>query len=398
MPFMHLTKRNIDAIEPPVSGQILYRDATLPGFGLRVGTKSKMFFAEGQVRRRTVRTTIGRYGVFSPEVARRRALKILAEMADGHNPNEERRARAAATMTLRQSFDSFFERRSLAATSKDNYRRSIDVYLSDWATKPIADIHRRMVLDRHRKIADENGPITSNNVMRHLRAVYNFTSAAHGELPPNPVAILTQARAWNPERRRRNVVPAHGMPRWWRAVHQEESHTRDFLLVALFTGMRRSEIARLRWHYIDLEGRTLKVPTTKNGDPLELPLSDFLHDLLITRRDDDPEGEWVFPGRGKSGHMVETKKFYARVTKASGIRFTLHDLRRTFITIAESLDIPHYALKRLLNHRADNDVTAGYIVIDVERLRGPVERVAEQILKLAGATAIDVDHRERYAA
>ena len=57
--------------------------------------------------------------------------------------------------------------------------------------------------------------------------------------------------------------------------------------------------------------------------------------------------------------------------------FTLHDLRRTFITIAESLDIPGYALKRLMNHKDPNDVTAGYIVSDVERLRGPMQRITE---------------------
>lgn len=389
MPVLHLTKTAIEKIQPPVRGQVLYRDATLPGFGLRVGTKSKMYFVEGQVRRRTVRTTIGRSDVFTPEVARRRALKVLAQMADGLNPNLERHAKRAATMTLQQSFDSFFERRTLAATSKENYGRSIDIYLNDWAAKPVAEISRRMVLDRHRRISEQHGPVTANNVMRHLRSVYNFTSAAHGELPPNPVAILTQARAWNPERRRRSVVPAHGLPKWWQAVHMEEEHVRDFLLIALFTGMRRSEIARLKWEYIDLEGRSLRLPTTKNGDPLELPLSDFLCDLLVTRRDNDPEGEWVFAGRGETGHMVETKKFYARVSKTSGIRFTLHDLRRTFVTIAESLDIPHYALKRMLNHRAGSDVTAGYIIIDVERLRAPVESVARRIFELAnGANEI----------
>ena len=383
MPVLHLTKGSIDRIEPPATGQVLYRDATLPGFGLRVGTKSKSYFVEGQVRRRTVRVSIGRYDVFTPELARRRALKVLAEMADGRNPNQEKKAQRAATMSLQQSFDSFFEQRALAATSKENYRRSIDIYLNDWAAKPISEVSRKMVLDRHRKIAERNGPVTANNVMRHLRSVYNFTSAAHGELPPNPVGILTQARAWNPERRRRNVVPAHGLPKWWNAVHLEDEQVRDFLVVALFTGMRRSEIARLKWEHIDLDGRLLKLPTTKNGDPLELPLSEFLTELFVTRRDNDPEGEWVFPGGGRTGHIVETKKFYARVTKASGIRFTLHDLRRTFITIAESLDIPHYALKRLLNHRTDSDVTGGYIIINVERLRQPVGRVADRILELA---------------
>jgi len=42
---------------------------------------------------------------------------------------------------------------------------------------------------------------------------------------------------------------------------------------------------------------------------------------------------------------------------ATGIKFCCHDLRRTFITITENLDIPHYTLKALLNHSKGNDVT-----------------------------------------
>ena len=60
---------------------------------------------------------------------------------------------------------------------------------------------------------------------------------------------------------------------------------------------------------------------------------------------------------------------------ATGIKFRCHDLRRTFITIAESLDIPHYALKALLNHSMGNDVTGGYVVMSVDRLREPMQRV-----------------------
>ena len=72
-----------------------------------------------------------------------------------------------------------------------------------------------------------------------------------------------------------------------------------------------------------------------------------------------------------------------RVATQSGVFFTMHDLRRTFITIAESLDIPAYSLKQLLNHRSGNDVTSGYTVITPERLRVPVERIAQRILELA---------------
>ncbi len=71
-----------------------------------------------------------------------------------------------------------------------------------------------------------------------------------------------------------------------------------------------------------------------------------------------------------------------KTTAASGVTFTLHDLRRTYITIAESLDIPHYALKRLLSHRSSADVTGGYIIINVDRLRGPVELISERILEM----------------
>jgi integrase len=77
-----------------------------------------------------------------------------------------------------------------------------------------------------------------------------------------------------------------------------------------------------------------------------------------------------------------------KVVEASGIKFMLHDLRRTFITIAESLDIPSYTLKKLLNHSTRNDVTGGYIVTDMERLREPMQRITDYILEQGGINKI----------
>ena len=63
-----------------------------------------------------------------------------------------------------------------------------------------------------------------------------------------------------------------------------------------------------------------------------------------------------------------------RVINESGVHFTPHDLRRTFITVAESLDIPAYALKRLLNlTKTRMDITASYIISSTERLRQPMQ-------------------------
>ena len=79
------------------------------------------------------------------------------------------------------------------------------------------------------------------------------------------------------------------------------------------------------------------------------------------------------------GPLKEPRTAVDRITAQTGITFMLHDLRRTFITIAESLDIPAYALKRLLNHKFSNDVTAGYIVPTTERLREPMQRISNYI-------------------
>jgi hypothetical protein len=48
------------------------------------------------------------------------------------------------------------------------------------------------------------------------------------------------------------------------------------------------------------------------------------------------------------------------------------------------LDIPHYALKQLVNHKQGNDVTAGYIVSDPERLRIPMQKVTDKLSSMIG--------------
>jgi len=56
----------------------------------------------------------------------------------------------------------------------------------------------------------------------------------------------SQARARNEERRRQTIIEAKQLPAWWAAVMEEPDYARDFLFIALFTGMRRNEIASLR--------------------------------------------------------------------------------------------------------------------------------------------------------
>ena len=150
MPNIRLTKRAIETIPHPPTGQVLYRDAILSGFGLRVGKQSKVFFAEGQVNHKTRRVTIGRADVFAPEVARKKALTILSDMAEGRDPNEQKRQQLNDQITLRKAFHKFFATRThLSPYTVDGYNRTATVYLKAWRNKPLNQITRQMVLVRH---------------------------------------------------------------------------------------------------------------------------------------------------------------------------------------------------------------------------------------------------------
>ncbi len=164
---------------------------------------------------------------------------------------------------------------------------------------------------------------------------------------------------------------------------------KDYLLLVLFTGLKRQEAARLKWNDIDFNNNTLTVADTKNHLNHTLPLSNFLFELLQSRYNANAtNSKFVFSGNSKAGYLVEPQEQIKAIVKMFGITFTIHDLRTTFITIAESIDIPAYTLKRLLNHKSQ-DITNSYICIEIERLRKPMQLITNKILSLTNTFNID---------
>lgn len=98
---LKLTKRAIEAIPYPVTGQQFYRDTLLPGFGLRVGSKTKTFYAEGRVDTKTRRVSLGRVELMGPDEARRKALSCLSDMAENVDPNKNHEKVAAQQISLK---------------------------------------------------------------------------------------------------------------------------------------------------------------------------------------------------------------------------------------------------------------------------------------------------------
>lgn len=395
-----LTKSFVDSIPLSDSGQTFYRDSELKGFGLRVGKTGKVYIAESKVKGRVVRTSIGKHGVFTTEQARLRARELLLMMAKGTNPSDVKKEENARGVTLEQALTDFLKaRKALKPRTIQDYKKALDVYLPDWKKKPLLEITKDMVAKRHAQIG-ERSKAQANLTMRYLRSIFNFATGQYenskGEsaIPDNPVKRLSQTRAWYRIERRQTLIKAHELALWYKAVmninndsHGKNRETiRDYLLLVLFTGLRKEEAACLTWSNIDLQAKTLKTMDTKNHLDHTLPLSDYLFKML-KRRQAHAVNEFVFPSVSGIGHLTDQTRQMNKVIQESGVHFTIHDLRRTFITIAESLDISTYALKRLLNHKMSGDVTAGYIVADVERLREPMQRIAKYLVKEMGSIA-----------
>src|SRR5262249_44878145 len=150
-----------------------------------------------------------------------------------------------------------------------------------------SSITRDGVSRRFNRLRDEHGGAWANVCMRLLRALFNFAAGKYADeagrspFATNPVKVLSETKAWAKIDRRRNVIKSHELADWYRAVQNlTNTTTRDYLLLLIFSGLRRQEAARLRWSDIDLKGRTLTIPDTKNRRPLELPLPQFLYAML----------------------------------------------------------------------------------------------------------------------
>jgi integrase len=385
-----LTKSKVDNITHPAKGQQYYSDSLLKGFGLRVGANSKTYFAEKRVNGRSVRVTIGQHGVLTSDQARKKAQATLGKMAGGHDPNVSKRGDRSNRITLEKAFEEFLQTRTLKPRTIQDYKGALDTHLKDWKQKRVIDINRDSVATRHKKLNEKHGPAQANQTMRFLRSLLNYCAGSYEDskgtplIKDNPVLRLTQTKQWYRVQRRQTVIKNHQLPEWYQAcLSLENTICRDYLLLTLFTGMRRGEGLSLKTEQIDLMDKTFSVVDPKNRKTLVLPLSDFLLKLLKSRIKSNGESEYVFPSlRNPGKHLVEPKKQVKHIVENSGVEFCISDLRRVFITTAESMDLSAYSIKLLVNHSTGSDVTAGYIVSDVERLRSPMQEITDRMLDL----------------
>jgi integrase len=390
---MHITKSFIDHIAPPPlnngkTDQAFYRDSAIPGFGLRVTSSGgKSFIVEKRIEGKVKRVTLGKYGNLTLEQARDEARRFLNKVEAGKISTAERHKKRIENTTLLEAFEDYLQtHKGLKESTVHDYRRSINDAFVHWQNKPLTQITKDMVQLRHKALG-KRSKARANNAMRVLRAVFNHAISHYEDnygqrvIMNNPVDRISQMHAWYKVDGRQSFIRPDELPDWFAATMQLNNETtRHYLHLLLFTGLRRSEASRLQWSDIDFEGMTLTIRETKNHQVHIIPLSDYLYELL-RKRHAVKQSPFVFPSDSERGYLVEPRTAVKRVSGLSGVTFTLHDLRRTFISIAESRDIPGYALKRLLNQKDPYSLASGPIEPDVDRLREPMQKITDYIVK-----------------
>jgi integrase len=394
---MKLTKRSIDSLPMPEAGQALYWDDELPGYGLRVTKGAKTFIVQRRVAGKSVRVTLGKYGQLTPDQARKLASKNLAELVQGVNINAAKEAEKAQGVILNEAIDAYLTSRQLTAKTLKDYREAQRNAFGDWLRLPIKAISRAMI-ERRFDEWTKRSQAAANRHFRFLRAVLNFAmekySTPDGEplIPSNPCNRLTALKRWHRiERRTRHLEP-HQLKAWFAALEhkpEDSDHrntVRDFCAFVLLTGCREQEAARLTWKDVDLDAAKVTFQETKNHRTHVLPVGPWLAELL-ERRQQNRISQFVFPAENQSGHLLNHRKAILAIGADSGVEFRLHDLRRTFASIASvhlERSLSAYTLKRLLNHSSGGDVTSGYVQVGIEDLREPMRQVEDFVLKCAG--------------
>ena len=133
-------------------------------------------------------------------------------------------------------------------------------------------------------------------------------------------------------------------------------HIFPFVLVALETSMRKSEVLSIRLEHIDLERRIIYVPKAKAGareQPITARLVEFLRGYMEATK--PPEQAWLFPSASsRSGHVEWIEEPFRRIVEEAGLKpgdVVPHTLRHTAIThlVQAGVDLP--TVQRISGHR-----------------------------------------------
>ncbi|MGI9482499.1 MAG: tyrosine-type recombinase/integrase [Hyphomicrobiales bacterium] len=384
------TAKMLEGLQPREKVYSIY-DERQPGLRVRVHpTGRKSLEVLKKLHGKAVTVRIATVGELTLPVVRQKATEIVAKIVSGINPNDEKRQRqhlrTAENYTLAEAYEDYIaERPQLREATLRNYEKALRLNASDLMKLPILRLTPSVIRERHREVAKQS-EYGANMLVKVFRLLINH---AHDKFVDDATGVSripswqqrTMRGRWAPESRRQTFIHKEHMPEWRAALDAMPTAYngsgglgRDLLLFLIYTGLRIGETLQLRSEMLDPKAEILIIPATltKTGKEIRLPLS--RQALAIAERRAAKKTFRLFPCSATQGYQKH-------VVAVSGVSFTPHDLRRTFLSYGAAAGISPYFLKLLVNHAAGNaaDITAGYVVASEDDLRHAAQQIAGKI-------------------
>lgn len=205
---------------------------------------------------------------------------------------------------------------------------------------------------------EELAPATVNRYLALLKAIWRF--AVENELchknPAKHIRPLTECNA------RTRVLNSDECSAFMLACTAEGFAGALFMLL-LLTAARLGEGLAAKIEHIDLDGGAWYLPMTKSGKAAHICLSDAAVELLRDVIGDRKAG-FLFPGKKAGAAMTRPAKAFERVCAGAGIdtggAFTIHDLRRTWASLAVNAGVSLFTVSKALRHSSPNVTAARY--------------------------------------
>ena len=391
---INFTKETLSRLPLPEKGKrAVYLDAKGAGLQLRVtDTGVKAFSVYRRVKGGSPeRITLGRFPDMTVEQARREAGRIATKIGDGVNPAELKRV-SRGELTFGELFAEYGERHGQKLKSWNSDQSRFENHLQGIAKLKLSQVTKeklsRLLSDLEK--AGKAGA-TVNLVKALVSTVFN-RGIEWGYASSNPtIGIKGRAKV-----KRDRFLQADELPRFFKSLAVEPNETfRDYIVLALLTGARRSNLLEMRWQDVNLDEGIWRIPITKNGSPQNLPLTpEAIAVLLERQRNAEENAVFVFPGEGASGHIEEPKKAVIRIMQRAGIPYgrktengvTLHDLRRTLGSWQAKTGASLAIIGKSLNHQSPQ-ATAIYARLDVDPVRQSMSTATAAMMEAGGIKA-----------
>ena len=285
-------------------------------------------------------------------------------------------------MTIKGLFDKYLER--YAKVHKKSWQEDANQfrrYLKDWENRRLSSVRKSHIQKLHAEVGINKGHYAANRLLALLHTMFN-RAIDWGWDNPNPAHGIKKFK----EKSRDRFIQADELPKFFAALSEEPSIiVRDYILLSLLTGARRSNVLAMRWDEINFNRTTWTIPLTKTGESHTVPLVPAAIDLLKSRQknntNDNPS---VFPGTGTSGHLVETKKPWKKILAKAGIKnLRIHDLRRSLGSWQAATGANLSVIGKTLAHK-NVSTTAIYARLNIDPIRESMNKATNAMFNAAG--------------